>query len=167
MASLNMQLVWDKHLQNIGELFQNLYEDDVLVDVIISCKDGNLKAHKIVLSACSPYFQRIFSENPCKHPTIIMRGVSYNEMKKLLEYMYRGVVSIAIDSVNTLIQIAYDLEIKGFENFNMQHVQNVSTNENNNVAQITPPKIRENGNEEKITENIPKIVSDSFYTRLF
>lgn len=149
MASLNMQLVWDKHLQNIGELFKNLYEDDVLVDVIISCKDGNLKAHKIVLSACSPYFQRIFSENPCKHPTIIMRGVTYIEMKKLLEYMYRGVVSLAVDSVNALIQIAFDLEIKGFENFTIPQVQTIPINENNNIAQTRLLNVKENESEEK------------------
>lgn len=130
MSVRSLQLVWDEHLQSIGNLFQKLYEDELLVDVTLSCRDGNLRGHKIVLSACSPYFQNVFRENPCKHPTIIMRGVSYQEMSKLLEYMYRGVIDVSVDRVNSLIQLALDLDIKGFEKFTLDNTSNCVQEQN-------------------------------------
>lgn len=110
-----MEFVWDKHLTTLSELFNSLYVDSVLVDVTLSCQGGFLRAHKLVLSACSPYFQQIFQENPCKHPTIVLRSISYEIMSKLLEYMYKGCMNVATESLESLVEIANDLKIKGFE----------------------------------------------------
>lgn len=128
MSVRSLQLVWDEHLSSIGKLFEKLYEDELLVDVTISCKDGSIKAHKLILSASSPYFHKVFNENPCKHPTLIMRGANYMDMRKLIEYMYKGTIDVALERVNSIIQLALDLEIKGFEkyNFNASQVENIT-----------------------------------------
>lgn len=112
-----LQLVWDNHLANISALFESLYREHKLVDVTLACRDGHLRAHKLVLSACSPFFERIFQENPCDHPVVIVRGVYYQEMQTLLDYIYKGRISIAANLVNDLVCVASDLEIKGFESF--------------------------------------------------
>ena len=33
----------------------------------------NFQAHKMILSACSPYFKALLEENPAKHPIIILK----------------------------------------------------------------------------------------------
>ncbi|KAK4874220.1 hypothetical protein RN001_013580 [Aquatica leii] len=112
-----LHLVWDNHLENVSSLFQVLYQNNKLVDVTIACRDGLLRAHKLILSACSPYFERIFNDNPCKHPVVIIRGVQYKEMQLILEYIYKGYIDIPASFLNNLICVASELEIKGFENF--------------------------------------------------
>ncbi|XP_018330283.1 zinc finger and BTB domain-containing protein 8A [Agrilus planipennis] len=114
---MSLHLTWDNHLENLSSTFENLFENNKLTDVTIACKDGSLLAHKLVLSACSPYFDKILQENPCKHPVLILRGVSLKEMKTILEFMYKGRIDIPAFLFNDLISLAYDLEIKGFENF--------------------------------------------------
>ena len=43
------------------------------MDVTLATESGSFKAHKLILSACSPYFKKIFIQNPCKHPTIFLK----------------------------------------------------------------------------------------------
>lgn len=123
-----LHLVWDNHLENVSSLFQVLYQDNKLVDVTIACRDGLLRAHKLILSACSPYFERIFNDNPCKHPVVIMRGVQYHEMQMILDYIYKGYIDIPASSLNNLISVASELEIKGFENFHNNGYDNLPSN---------------------------------------
>ena len=47
-----------------------------LVDVTLSCEGRSLKAHKLVLSACSPYFKALFQEHVDNHPIVILKGRS-------------------------------------------------------------------------------------------
>lgn len=135
MSVRSLQLVWDEHLPCIGKLFEKLYEDELLVDVTISCRDGNIRAHKIILSVSSPYFHNVFKDNPCKHPTLIMRGVSYHDMRKLIEYMYRGTIDVSVEQVNSIIQLALDLDVKGFEKYKSANFNASSQAQNNNFTQ--------------------------------
>uniref|UniRef100_A0A1B6JY56 BTB domain-containing protein n=1 Tax=Homalodisca liturata TaxID=320908 RepID=A0A1B6JY56_9HEMI len=113
MTKKSFHLRWNNHLQNLQSLFENLYNEQSLVDVTISCSDGLLQSHKLVLSACSPYFEHIFKENPCKHPTIILKGISLHDMQVLLEYMYTGAVDVEEDELEALLDTATELQIKG------------------------------------------------------
>lgn len=62
------KLCWKNFQDNIASGFQNLYDRGDLVDVTLACDGKLLQAHKIVLAICSPYFQEIFTTNPCQHP---------------------------------------------------------------------------------------------------
>lgn len=116
MSGKAFHLRWNNHLQNLRSLFDVLFNQQNLVDVTISCQGGILKAHKIILSACSPYFENIFSENPCKHPVIILKEISIKEMHVLLEYMYKGEIDVSEDDLESLINTAAELEIRGLVN---------------------------------------------------
>ena len=51
-----------------------LCPSESLVDVTLSCEGQSLKAHKLVLSACSPYFKALFQEHVENHPIVILKG---------------------------------------------------------------------------------------------
>ena len=106
-------LRWNNHQHNLLSVFEDLLNHEAFVDVTIACDGLNLKAHKIVLSACSPYFQSMFYNTPDKHPVVFLKDVRYDEMKALLEFMYRGEVSVDQEHLSSLLKVAEGLKIKG------------------------------------------------------
>ena len=54
-------LRWNNHQPNFISVFSTLLHNESLVDVTLAAEGRQLQAHKVVLSACSSYFQvRIF-----------------------------------------------------------------------------------------------------------
>ncbi|XP_058827388.1 broad-complex core protein-like isoform X1 [Topomyia yanbarensis] len=106
-------LCWNNFADNIASGFQNLYDRGDLVDVTIACDGKLLKAHKIVLAICSPYFQDMFMTNPCKHPIIVLKDVSVTVMQELLQFMYQGEVNVKHSELQSFMKIAETLQIKG------------------------------------------------------
>ena len=82
-------------------------------DATITCEGKFYQVHKFVLATCSEYFEKIFEETPCKHPVIVLRDVSCDELEALLNYMYIGSVSVAQNDLARLIKVAELLQIKG------------------------------------------------------
>ena len=106
-------LRWNNHQHNLLSVFENLLRSEAFVDVTLACDGVQLKAHKMVLSACSPYFQAMLHNTPDRHPIVFLRDVRYEEMKALLEFMYRGEVSVDQENLNSLLKVAEGLKIKG------------------------------------------------------
>ena len=53
-------LKWNNFQKNIVAALGNLKLDEDFVDVTLSCEGKTIKAHKVILSACSDYFRNIF-----------------------------------------------------------------------------------------------------------
>lgn len=94
-------------------VFDRLLSNKSLVDVTIGCEGRQVKAHKVVLSACSPFFESLFTENPCKHPIVILKDIRYADLKVLIEFMYKGEVNVVQEQLPTLLKTAEALKIKG------------------------------------------------------
>ncbi|CAH1639019.1 unnamed protein product [Spodoptera littoralis] len=113
VSDKTFHLKWNNHLQNLSQLFTTIYSSSALADVTLSCRDGTLKAHKLVLSACSPYFEQIFKDNPCQHPIVILKGIPFSEINLLVEFMYKGSVDVQELDLQSLMHTASELEIRG------------------------------------------------------
>jgi len=50
-------LRWNNHQPNFISVFSSLLHNETLVDVTLAAEGRQLQAHKVVLSACSSYFQ--------------------------------------------------------------------------------------------------------------
>jgi hypothetical protein len=48
---------WNNHQPNFISVFSSLLLNETLVDVTLAAEGRQLQAHKVVLSACSSYFQ--------------------------------------------------------------------------------------------------------------
>jgi tramtrack len=72
----------------------------------------------MVLSACSPYFQALFVNHPEKHPIVILKDVPFADMKSLLDFMYRGEVSVDQERLSAFLRVAESLRIKGLTEVN-------------------------------------------------
>ncbi|XP_005184261.2 broad-complex core protein isoforms 1/2/3/4/5 isoform X1 [Musca domestica] len=126
------KLCWKNFQDNIASGFQSLYDRGDLVDVTLACDGKLLQAHKIVLAICSPYFQEIFVTNPCKHPIIILKDVSYTIMCELLEFMYQGVVNVKHTELQAFMKIGQLLQIKGLATNNSSPPAGPSLSEKSN-----------------------------------
>lgn len=52
-------LKWNDFQVNMMTSFRNLRNDKSFTDVTLACEGQTCKAHKMVLSACSPYFKAL------------------------------------------------------------------------------------------------------------
>ncbi|KAJ8919039.1 hypothetical protein NQ315_016945 [Exocentrus adspersus] len=113
MASEQFSLCWDNFHKNMSSGMNSLLENEDLVDVTLAVEGKCLKAHKMVLSVCSPYFKELFKSNPCQHPIVFMKDVSYVAISDLLQFMYQGEVQVSQENLTTFIKTAEALQIKG------------------------------------------------------
>ncbi|XP_077516188.1 uncharacterized protein LOC144126116 isoform X3 [Amblyomma americanum] len=113
MGSQQFCLKWNNHQPNMLAVFEQLLSNEALVDVTLACEGLSLKAHRMVLSACSPFFQALFVENPCKHPIVILKDMRYMDLKAIVEFMYRGEVNVSQDQLTALLKTAETLKVKG------------------------------------------------------
>ncbi|XP_052565544.1 protein tramtrack, alpha isoform isoform X2 [Culex pipiens pallens] len=118
MSSQRFCLRWNNHQTNMLSVFDQLLHAETFTDVTLAIEGQYLKAHKMVLSACSPYFQQIFVNHPEKHPIVILKDVPFKDMKCLLDFMYRGEVSVDQDRLAAFLRVAESLRIKGLTEVN-------------------------------------------------
>jgi BTB/POZ domain len=52
-----LHLKWNNHTNNLMDIIREQYSKQSLVDVTLSCQGKRFRAHRMILSACSPYFQ--------------------------------------------------------------------------------------------------------------
>ncbi|XP_072382452.1 uncharacterized protein lola isoform X16 [Diabrotica undecimpunctata] len=106
-------LRWNNHQSTLVAVFDTLLENGTLVDCTLAAEGKCLNAHKVVLSACSPYFEALLSKHFDKHPILILKDVKFQELKAMMDYMYRGEVNISQDQLGALLKAAESLQIKG------------------------------------------------------
>ncbi|KAG4067886.1 hypothetical protein HA402_010572 [Bradysia odoriphaga] len=106
-------LSWNNFHGNMCKGFHNLQKDEKMVDVTIAAGGKIFKAHKLVLSVCSPYFQKIFLEHPSTHPILFMADVNSSHMAGLLDFMYSGQVNVKYEDLPKFLKVAESMQIKG------------------------------------------------------
>ncbi|CAK1549946.1 unnamed protein product [Leptosia nina] len=106
-------LRWNNYVSHVTEAFNILRFENDLVDVTLCCDGGKIKAHRMLLSACSNYFKQIFKENPCQHPVIIFRNFKYEDLNAIINFMYHGEVNIFQEQLESFLITAELLEVKG------------------------------------------------------
>ncbi|KAG1661365.1 Protein bric-a-brac 2 [Nymphon striatum] len=123
MGTQQFCLRWKNHQSNIVSVINDFFSSELFVDVTLACDGLSIKAHKIVLSACSPFFEELFKNNPCKHPIVILKDMSHSDLKAVVDFMYRGEVDVSQDQLSSLLKTAEVLKIKGLvEGFNKDSV---------------------------------------------
>ncbi|XP_050299442.1 longitudinals lacking protein, isoforms H/M/V isoform X2 [Anthonomus grandis grandis] len=106
-------LRWNNHQPNFISVFSSLLNSESLVDVTLAAEGKHLQAHKVVLSACSSYFQSLFTINPCQHPIVILKDVKFTDLKIMVDFMYYGEVNVSQEQLPYILKTAEMLKIKG------------------------------------------------------
>ncbi|XP_069172688.1 uncharacterized protein [Procambarus clarkii] len=113
MANQQYCLKWNNHQSNLLRAFDRLLQSESFTDVTLACEGKSLRAHKVVLSACSSYFEQLFEEHPDKSPIIILKDMKFTHVSQLVNFMYRGEINITQDMLSGLLKTAETLKVKG------------------------------------------------------
>ncbi|XP_078053100.1 uncharacterized protein LOC144478758 isoform X4 [Augochlora pura] len=124
-------LRWNDFHSSILSSFRHLRDEEDFVDVTLACDSSSFTAHKVVLSACSPYFRSLLKANPCQHPIVILRDVASSDMESLLRFMYHGEVHVGQEQLAAFLKTAQVLQVRGL----------ADVNSGTATAKIPPPSL--------------------------
>jgi len=143
MESDKFCLRWNDFETNISTAFRELREDKDFFDVTLACDEDQIQAHKVILSACSPFFKTILKRNRHEHPLLYLKGVKYTDLVAVLNFMYHGEVNVAQEELNTFLSIAEELKIKGLtQNSTTENVKPETQANSFNKQQQAPSKFQ-------------------------
>ena len=85
------------------------------VDVTLVCDDQNqIRAHKVILSACSDFFRNILLRNAAvSQPFIFLDNVSFPDLENVISFMYNGETAIGQEDFSSFMRSAQRLRVKG------------------------------------------------------
>ena len=106
-------LRWNDFESNISVAFREIREEKDFFDCTLSVGTRQIQAHKLILSACSPFFRSILRQNPHQHPLLYLKGVEFTDLQAVLNFMYHGEVNVAQEELNSFLAVAEDLKVKG------------------------------------------------------
>jgi len=129
-------LKWNDFESNVSFAFRELRDDRDFFDVTLACEEEQISAHKVILSACSPFFKNLLRKNPHQHPLLYLKGISFKEIQSVLNFMYHGEANIAQDDLNNFLAVAEDLKVKGLTQGNSDS----SANNSSSRSKVEPSK---------------------------
>ncbi|XP_011063282.1 PREDICTED: broad-complex core protein isoforms 1/2/3/4/5 isoform X3 [Acromyrmex echinatior] len=139
-------LRWNDFQSSILSSVRQLRDVEDFVDVTLACDSCSFTAHKIVLSACSPYFRNLLKANPCPHPIVILKDVASSDMESLLRFMYHGEVHVGQEQLPAFLKTAQMLQVRGLADVNSGATKIPSSSAGNNgSAPATPRNWQDNG----------------------
>jgi len=107
-------LRWNDFEANIKTSFRDLRESKDLFDITLVCGEFyEVQAHKVILSASSPFFRDVLCRSKNNNPLVYLRGISKTDLQYILDFIYHGEVNVAQASLNNFLSVAEDLKIKG------------------------------------------------------
>lgn len=160
----NFCLRWNDFAENVSGAFKDLRAESDFFDVTLACSDSGaktLQAHKVILSACSTFFKGMLRQqmNAHKHPNpyIYLRGVSYNDLVSVLDFIYNGEVNVAQEDLNSFLAVAEELQIKGLTNRDGSSASDGATNSasRKSAAAARPRPVAEQPPVKKIRRSSP------------
>merc|ERR1719318_2090323 len=99
---------------NARHIFENLLLGSEYTDVTLACDDDKqIKAHKFILSASSPFFKKVFEDNPEPNLLVFLQDIRYSELETIIKFLYRGEAEVAENMLCSFLETAQYLEITG------------------------------------------------------
>ena len=113
MSQDKYNLRWHTYSDHLTEMMQDMLSDE-FADVTLVCDDKKtIKAHRNILSVCSPVFKDIFRMQPQKpQPVIYLRGIQYSELECILQFIYSGETKFHKERLNEFLSVSKNLEIR-------------------------------------------------------
>ena len=141
MQQEKYKLSWNTYSDHLREMMKEMMTSDIYTDVTLVCDDKKqLKAHRNILSACSPVFKDILQIDTRNiEPMIYLRGIEHSEMESILQFMYFGEASFYECRLDELLLVAKSLGVRELSEFVRPELQlNIEKSKTQNEDYETP-----------------------------
>ena len=103
----------DRHPRETLEMINILRRQRELCDVVIVVNEQKIYAHRIILSACSPYFRAMFTGElaESRQTEVTIRDIDESAMEQLVDFAYSSTVTVEENNVQTLLPAACLLQL--------------------------------------------------------
>ena len=117
MSNETFCLKWEHFQLNLGSSFNDLRNEELLSDVTLASDDDDtIEAHKNILAISSPFFKKLLTRHKHPHPLIYIKGMEMKELKSIIDFIYNGEVYVKQDNLQSFLNNAAELKIKGLDN---------------------------------------------------
>merc|ERR1712012_250602 len=107
-------LQWNDFKENVNSAFGSLRNDKEFTNVTLACEDGQqMEAHKVILVASSPFFEKILQKSKHPHPLIYLRGFQSKDFESILDFFYFGEANVYQEDLDSFLAIAEEIQLKG------------------------------------------------------
>jgi hypothetical protein len=160
-------LKWNDFEANIRDSFRGLREEQNYFDVTLACDDGfHIEAHKIILSAGSPFFSEIFRKSKNPNPYIYLIGIKRLDLEQVVDFLYNGEAFVAQEELNKFLETAQELQVKGLESNQEDEGDRNQTGHNRYEEPKAPKLVNINSfhdpqNDESIIDSLEKLAETS------
>ena len=115
-SSEKFVIKWNDFQQNIASSYKELRTDSDFCDVSLVCEeDVQIQAHRVILTASSPFFSGVLKRSKHSHPMIYMRGMKARELVAIVDFIYHGEANIYQEDLDGFLALAEELQLKGLE----------------------------------------------------
>ena len=150
-SSEKFSLRWNDFQDNISSAFNSLRDDTNFTDVTLISEDGQqLQAHKVILSASSPFFMNIFKINKHPNPLLYLKGFKAKQLHSIIDFMYHGVAEIHQEDLDGFLAVAEELQLKGLTGGAEQKEEHIEETKINPANEVKRP------NRTEISKHIPE-----------
>ncbi len=114
-------LKWNDYHESIVATLGDLRDEEEFVDVTLVCGSEHIRAHRLVLSACSDFFRSLFKRSTSSpaaaaaatNPFVVLWDISPADLRHILHFMYNGEVEVKQAHLNTFLAVAERLRVRG------------------------------------------------------
>ena len=114
MMSVKLCVQLEDFKENVNSAFGSLRNDKELTDVTLAFEDDQpMEAHKVILAASSPFFEKILQQNKHPHPLIYLKGYQSRDFLSILDFFYYGEAQVYQEDLDSFLAIAEEIQLKG------------------------------------------------------
>ena len=111
-------LRWHHHDSKLSETMLRAWESKLFLDVTLASGQKTIGCHKLVLCACSSLLETLLTspsswQTHHPHPMIYFNDIDPDDLVALVEFMYRGSLTVTHRTLPGIINAAQILKIRG------------------------------------------------------
>ena len=106
-------LTWNDFKDSLASTVGSLRNGEDFSDVTLVCEDTKIQAHRLVLTASSPFFNSVLTMMDHPKPMIYIKGTKARDMEAVLDFIYKGEATVLKEDLETFMALAEELELNG------------------------------------------------------
>ncbi|XP_057372179.2 protein bric-a-brac 1-like [Daphnia carinata] len=117
--STEFTLRWHHHDVKLADTMTRAWEKKLFLDVTLASGHRTIGAHRLVLCACSALLENLLTSpahSPVQshtNPMLYFNDIDFEDLEVLVEFMYRGSMTVTYQTLPGIINAARILQIRG------------------------------------------------------